>query len=170
MHCGRLTVDPEHRLELVLLKQDLVHGLLDGGEVVQGLADDHAGVRKIHLGEDPPDQLLQSPSQRPASRLAFRVFSRRFYPKRLTISQFVSKVKVNPEQLSHESTCKPITLLQPPHLSPYRTQRQLGSVGGEVGRLQKAAHRGAGSLGCRCSPSSAPSQTGGPTPSAVHPS
>lgn len=45
----RLTVGPECRLELVLLKQDLVHGLLDGAEVEEGFCDDDAGVREVHL-------------------------------------------------------------------------------------------------------------------------
>lgn len=50
----RLTVDPESRLELILLKQDLIHGLLNGGEVKVRLRDDDAGVCKIHL--DPEQQ------------------------------------------------------------------------------------------------------------------
>lgn len=45
----QLTVYPERRLELVFLKEDLVHRLLDGREVEVGLGDDDAGVGKVHL-------------------------------------------------------------------------------------------------------------------------
>ena len=45
-----LTVGPESRLELILLEQDLVHRLLDGGEVEVRLRDEDAGVCEIHLG------------------------------------------------------------------------------------------------------------------------
>lgn len=45
----RLTICSESRLELVLLKQDLVHRLLDGREVEVRLSDDDAGVYEIHL-------------------------------------------------------------------------------------------------------------------------
>lgn len=44
-----LTVGAQSRLELILLEQDLVHGLLDGGEVEVRLRDDDARVCKLHL-------------------------------------------------------------------------------------------------------------------------
>ena len=44
-----LTVCPESRLELILLEQDLVHRLLNGGEVEVRLRDEDAGVCEIHL-------------------------------------------------------------------------------------------------------------------------
>lgn len=50
----RLTVYPESRLELVLLKQNLIHRLLNGREVEVRLGDDDAGVRELHLNTQQP--------------------------------------------------------------------------------------------------------------------
>lgn len=50
--CFSLTVYPQSRLELILLKQDLVHRLLDRREVKVRLSDDDAGVGEIHLDSD----------------------------------------------------------------------------------------------------------------------
>lgn len=50
----RLTVYPESRLELVLLKQNLIHRLLNGREVEVRLGDDDAGVCELHLNTQQP--------------------------------------------------------------------------------------------------------------------
>lgn len=54
MTCLFLTVYSESRLELVLLKQDLIHGLLNGREVEVRLSDDDAGVCEVHLNTRQP--------------------------------------------------------------------------------------------------------------------
>lgn len=58
MSAERAGVGPESRLELVLLEQDLVHGLLDGGEVEVRLGDDDAGVCELHLEHLLPKQMI----------------------------------------------------------------------------------------------------------------